>query len=100
MIVATPEKRDVEPEIHRVGPEIWVNSKALIEILSQTAGSTCESWVNPVNVTFRAAWCWAGRACRPTSAQRSPGSSLRLSSRRVLGAAPRAVSSAVHTNEE
>jgi hypothetical protein len=31
-----------------------VNSKALIEIFSQTAGSTCEFWVNPVNFTFQA----------------------------------------------
>ena len=31
---------------------IWVNSKAPIGIFSQTAGSTCEFWVNPVNFTF------------------------------------------------
>jgi hypothetical protein len=30
----------------------WVNSKAFIGIFSQTAGSTCEFWVNPVNFTF------------------------------------------------
>jgi hypothetical protein len=30
---------------------IWVNSKALIGIFSQTAGSTCEFWANPVNFT-------------------------------------------------
>jgi hypothetical protein len=42
-----------KPEIHRVDPRrVWVNSKALIGIFSQTAGSTCEFWVNPVNFTF------------------------------------------------
>ena len=36
-------------EVHRVDPDprIWVNSKALIGIFSQTAGSTCEFWVYP-----------------------------------------------------
>ena len=43
----------LKPEIHRVDPRIWVNSEALIGIFSQTAGSTCEFWVNPVNFTFR-----------------------------------------------
>jgi hypothetical protein len=28
------------------------NSKALIGIFSQTAGSTCEFWVNPVDFTL------------------------------------------------
>ena len=31
--------------------KIWANSKALIWIFSQTAGSTCNLWVNPVNFT-------------------------------------------------
>jgi hypothetical protein len=31
----------------------WVNSKALVGIFSQTSGSTCEFWVNPVDFTFR-----------------------------------------------
>jgi hypothetical protein len=30
----------------------WVNSKALVGIFSQTAGSTCEFLVSPVNFTF------------------------------------------------
>jgi hypothetical protein len=42
-----------EPEIHRVDPEPGSTSKALIGIFSQTAGSTCECWVNPVTFTFR-----------------------------------------------
>jgi hypothetical protein len=41
-----------EPEIHRVDPEFGSTLKALIGISSQTAGSTCEFWVNPVNFTF------------------------------------------------
>jgi hypothetical protein len=41
------------PEIHRVGPRIWVDFKALMEIFSQTAGSACELWANPVNFTVR-----------------------------------------------
>jgi hypothetical protein len=41
-----------EPEIPRVDPESGSTLKALIEIFSQTAGSTCEFWVNPVNFTL------------------------------------------------
>jgi hypothetical protein len=44
---------EVEPEDHRVDPESGSN-KALIVIFSQTSGSTCEFWVNPVNVIFGA----------------------------------------------
>ena len=31
---------------------MWAIFRALIGIFSQTAGSTCEVWVNPVNFTF------------------------------------------------
>ena len=41
-----------EPEIHRVDPEFGSTLKALIGIYSQTAGSTCEFWVNRMNFTF------------------------------------------------
>jgi hypothetical protein len=34
---------------------MWVNCKAFIGIFSQTSGSTCEFWVNPVNFTFNRA---------------------------------------------
>jgi hypothetical protein len=34
-------------------PRILLNSNAHIGTFSQTAGSTCKFWVNPVNVTFR-----------------------------------------------
>jgi hypothetical protein len=34
-------------------PRVWANSEALTWVFSQTAGSTCEFWVNPVNSTFR-----------------------------------------------
>jgi hypothetical protein len=34
-------------------PRVWVSSTALVGIFSQTAGSTCKFWVNPVNFTFR-----------------------------------------------
>jgi hypothetical protein len=40
--------------------QIWVNSKALMGISSQTAGSTCEFWVNPVNFTL-----WSTQEHRP-----------------------------------
>jgi hypothetical protein len=46
--------------------QIWVNSKALIGIFSQTAGSTCEFCVNPVNCTF---------CPRAPSARRRPAAS-------------------------
>jgi hypothetical protein len=41
-----------KPEIHRVDPEFGSTLKAIIGIFSQTAGSTCEFWVNPVNFTL------------------------------------------------
>jgi hypothetical protein len=31
--------------------QIWVNSKALVGTFSQTAGSTCQFWVNRVDFT-------------------------------------------------
>jgi hypothetical protein len=37
--------------------QIWVNSKALIGMFSQTDGSTCEFWVNPVNFTLQVSYC-------------------------------------------
>jgi hypothetical protein len=44
----------VKPEIHRVDPEfgstLTVSNR---DSLNQTAGSTCEFWVNPVNFTFK-----------------------------------------------
>jgi hypothetical protein len=43
-----------EPEIHRVDPEFGSTQEVLIGISSQTAGSTCEFWVNPVNFTLGA----------------------------------------------
>jgi hypothetical protein len=43
---------DPKPGIHRVDPEFGSTLKALIGIHRQTAGSTCEFWVNPVNFTF------------------------------------------------
>jgi hypothetical protein len=46
-------RRAAEPEFHRFDPESGSTLKALIEILGQTAGSTCEFWVNPVNFTVR-----------------------------------------------
>jgi hypothetical protein len=44
---------ELQPEIHRVAPESGSTLKALIEIFSHTAGSTCEFWVNPVNFTLQ-----------------------------------------------
>ena len=41
-----------EPETHRVGPEFGSTLRALIGIFSQTGGSTCECWVNPVSFTL------------------------------------------------
>jgi hypothetical protein len=42
----------IEPEMHRVDPESGsALTKALIGIFSQTAGSTCEFWVCPVDFT-------------------------------------------------
>jgi hypothetical protein len=54
---AWPANRGVSPlrggpETHRVDPESGSTLKALIVISSQTAGSTCEFWVSPVNFTF------------------------------------------------
>ena len=43
---------ELQPEIHRVEPESGSTLKALIGIFSQTAGSTCKFWVNPVDFTF------------------------------------------------
>ena len=41
-----------EPEIHRVDPESGSTQEALIGIFSQTVGSTCKFWVEPVNFTL------------------------------------------------
>jgi hypothetical protein len=49
-----------------------VNSKALIGIFSQTAGSTCNLWVNPVDFTF-AFGPGAPAAFRASSVCRSHG---------------------------
>jgi hypothetical protein len=52
--------------------KIWANSKALIWIFSQTAGSTCNLWVNPVDFTF-AFGPGAPAAFRASSVCRSHG---------------------------
>jgi hypothetical protein len=50
-----PPPKLQQPEIHRVDPESGSTLTLFIGIFSQTAGSTCEFWVNPVNFTLAAA---------------------------------------------
>jgi hypothetical protein len=65
----------LEPEIHRVDPESGPTlNKALIEIFSQTAGSTCEFWANPVNFTST---CLGRRAQGAGAHGDGPGDVLR-----------------------
>ena len=49
-------------------PRIWASSKALVGIFSQTSGSTCEFWFNPVHSTVGA---------RPRGAARPAAGALR-----------------------
>jgi hypothetical protein len=78
----------VEPEIHRVDPESGSTLRLFIGISSQTAGSTCEFWVNPVNFTF-----WAPRDCRSAaSAPPSAAEAQRSSSSSTCGSPQASIS--------
>jgi hypothetical protein len=75
-----------KPEIHRVDPEFGSTLKALIEISSQTAGSTCEFWVNPVNFTSKRGRL---RRARRRARRQHPGGCLSLAGTQAAGATRR-----------
>jgi hypothetical protein len=81
----------VQPEIHRVDPESGSTLRLFIGLFSQTAGSTCEFWVNPVNFTFTCVPL-PGEVrpiCQPISPRRDtkpPRASARICFTRCIGA--------------
>jgi hypothetical protein len=67
---------DPEPEIHRVDPESGSTQEARVGIFTQTVGSTCEFWVNPVDFTVCAQGVAEQDSIEKTTVRQRHGRSL------------------------